>query len=168
MNKDKVAIAFSLTNNGYWSCEQVKAKILEYISDTDAEINVIKLESDNDFFIDISVDKSWVYYLAYADFMEWCEFNIVGSRPLVHGFHSESSEDGYKITFETTSVEEYDKIQSFIREKINDKDKPTVLFHCSCGCDFSVKEPIFVKALLVYETKCPKCHATCRRAIEEV
>lgn len=92
----------------------------------------------------------------------------IGSKPLIHGFHSKSSEDGYKITFETTSAEEYRSVQSFIREKIIDKDKLTVLFHCSCGCDFSVKEPVFVKALLVYETYCPACHTICRKAIEEV
>lgn len=170
MNKDKVKINFSLTNNGYWSCEQVKSKILEYISDTDAEINVTypNNEFDDDFSVDMSVDSSWAYRLNFKEFVKWCEFNIVGSRPLIHGFHSESSEDGYKITFETTSVEEYNKVQAFIREKIIDKDEPIVLFHCNCGCDFSVKEPLFVKALLVYETNCPACHAICRKAIEEV
>jgi hypothetical protein len=92
----------------------------------------------------------------------------IGSKPLIHGFHSKSGEDGYKITFETTSAEEYNSVQSFIRERIIDKDKPTVLFHCNCGCDFSVKEPRFINALLVYETNCPVCHAICRKAIEEV
>lgn len=168
LRKDKVRITFCLVNNGYWSCEQVKAKILEYISDKDTEINVTKNEFNDGFSIDISLNKNWAYRLNFAEFMEWCEFNIVESRPLVHGFHSESGEDGYKITFETTSVEEYNKVQSFIRKNFIDKDKPSVLFHCGCGYDFSVKEPVFVDALLVYETNCPACHAICRRAIEEV
>lgn len=169
MNKDKVRIAFSLTNNGHWSCEQVKAKILEYIPYSNTEINVTYPNQEfDDFSIDISVDRNWAYHLDFAEFMQWCEFNIIGSRPLVHGFHSESSEEGYKITFETTSAEEYNKVQAFIRGKIIDKDEPIVLFHCNCGCNFSVKEPVFVKALLVYETNCPACHAICRRAIEEV
>lgn len=80
----------------------------------------------------------------------------IGSRRLVHGFHSKSSEDGYEITFETTSVEEYNKVQDFIREKIIDQDERTVLFHCSCGCDFSVKD-----GSEGYRHPCPKCHTLC-------
>lgn len=168
MNKGKVRIAFSLTNNGYWSFEQIKAKILEYISDTNAEIIITITEPDNDFLIDISMDRDRAYRLNFSEFMGWCEVNIIEGRPLIHGFHSESGEDGYKITFETTSIEEYNKVQSFIREKIIDKDERTVLFHCSCGCDFRVKEPVLVPALLVYVTRCPECNTICRKAIEEV
>lgn len=175
MNKGKVKIAFSLTNNGYWSCEQVKTKIIEYISDANAEINVTypNNEFDDDFSVDMSVDSSWAYRLNFAEFMEWCETNIVGSRPLIHGFRTESSEDGYKITFKTTSVEEYDKVQAFIREKIIGKDGPIVMFHCNCGCGFSVKKSFLppeqpFKTGLCYVSDCPVCHAICRKAIEEV
>jgi len=175
MNKGKVKIGFGLTNNGYWSCEQVKAKILEYTSDANAEVNVIypNDEFDDDFYVNMSVDSGWAYRLDFAEFMQWCEFNIVGSRPLIHGFHSESSEDGYKITFETTSVEEYDKVQAFIRGKIIDKGEPIVLFHCSCGCEFGVKKSFLppeqpFETGLCYVSDCPACHAICRKAIEEV
>jgi hypothetical protein len=173
MNKGKVKIGFGPANNGYWSCEQVKAKILEYISDSGAEIDVGNNIFDKDFFVDMLVNRSWADRLNFAEFMEWCESNIVRSRPLIHGFHSESSEDGYKITFETTSVEEYHLVQSFMREKIIDKDKPIVMFHCNCGCDFGVKKSFLppeqpFETGLCYISDCPVCHAICRRAMEEV
>lgn len=169
MNKDKVTIAFRIANNGYWSCKQVETKILEHISDKDVVINVTKYALDDDFIVKILINKNAVNLFNCTDFMEWCKINIVESRPLIHGFRSESSEDGYKIT----SVEEYDKVQAFVREKIIDKDVSIVRFHCNCGCDFGVRKSFLppdrpFKTGLCYVSYCPVCHAICRRAIEEV